>query len=128
MFRSNYVIVAFISALGLVASRSVAEDTALVEPSQVIEYEPRGATDRPPVITAVAVLPGGGIVATAGDDHIVRLWSTTTGRIVSTLKGHRDWVRALAFSPDGRLLASGGDDRQIVLWRSEEHTSELQSH
>jgi WD40 repeat protein len=97
--------------------RLLAEERSIAEPAQVLELKKREQTDKPPVITAVAILPGGGMVATAGDDHAVRLWSTTTGRIVHALDVHQDWVRALQFSPDGRVLASAGDDRQIVLWQ-----------
>jgi WD40 repeat protein len=93
-----------------------AQDATVREPSQIIEVDRKAGDEKPPVITAVAILPGGGQVATAGDDHVVRIWSATNGRIVHTLKGHADWVRSLAFSPDGQILASAGDDRQIMLW------------
>ena len=69
------------------------------------------------MITALAVVPGGGQVATAGDDHVVRIWSMAEGTVLHTLKWHNDWVRTLAFSPDGAVLASAGDDRQIILWQ-----------
>ena len=39
------------------------------------------------------------MVATAGDDHVVRIWSTSTGRIVHTLNGHQDWVRSARVQP-----------------------------
>mgnify|MGYP000409707557 CR=1 FL=1 len=80
---------------------------------------PGKSTSSSAVITALAIAPGGQLVATAGDDHLVRLWSTTSGRLVHLLKVHTDWVRTLAFSPDGSILASAGDDGQIVLWRAE---------
>jgi hypothetical protein len=70
-----------------------AQNASTLEASQVIEVQ-RGKT-KPPVITAVAILPGGGQVATAGDDHVVRIWSAENGRIVHTLSGHSDWVRGL---------------------------------
>ncbi len=104
-------------AAGLWSGGSPAQETAVVEPSQVIEVDRRPSSDKPPVITAVAIVSGGGQVATAGDDHVVRIWSTTTGRIEQTLKGHSDWVRSLAFSPDGQTLVSAGDDRRVILWQ-----------
>ncbi len=102
-------------------SRAGAEEAtakaAVAEPPRVIEVERGKRALMPPVITAVAIVPGGGLVATAGDDHVVRIWSTASGRIVHTLQGHGDWVRSLAFSPDGKVLASGGDDRHVILWQ-----------
>ncbi|HEY5315721.1 MAG TPA: hypothetical protein VIK18_24535, partial [Pirellulales bacterium] len=53
----------------------------------------------PPVVTAVAIHPAGRMVASAGDDHLVRLWDTETGGLVRELRGHTDWVRCLAFHP-----------------------------
>ncbi len=37
-------------------------------------------------------------------------------RLVHTLKGHSDLVRAVAISPDGVTLASGSNDNSIKLW------------
>ncbi len=76
----------------------------------------RSSVARRPVITAVAIAPGGQQIATAGDDHAVRIWNASTGKIAHMLEEHTDWVRTLACSPDGQMLASGGDDRRIILW------------
>jgi WD40 repeat protein len=57
-------------------------------------------------------------LASAGDDHTVRLWDPITGRCEHTLTGHTDWVRDLcAVAAGGRhLLASASDDRTVRLW------------
>ena len=83
---------------------------------KTIEQPVRGDTQRPAVVTAVALAPGGKLLVTAGDDHLLRFWNPEDGRLISHSRGHRDWIRALAFSPDGKWLASGGDDRRVALW------------
>src|SRR5271170_443018 len=57
-------------------------------------------------VLAVAFSPDGKLLASASDDHTVRLWDPATGASLQTLEGHSDSVLALAFSPDGKLLAS----------------------
>jgi len=39
-----------------------------------------------------------------------------TDKLITTLAGHSDGVRALAFSPCGKFLASGSEDNTIKLW------------
>lgn len=66
-------------------------------------------------IGAVAVAPGGDLLATADPDGAVRLWDLDSRRRVSALPQAAGEVRALAFSPDGTLLATAGDHGTTVL-------------
>lgn len=81
-----------------------------------IELDASQSRQRIPVITALAFLSGGDVLATGGDDHQIRLWSVNDGRLIVRLSGHQDWVRALDFSPANDTLASAGDDGEIILW------------
>src|SRR5262249_40183025 len=67
-------------------------------------------------IRAVAVSPDGELLATAGNDPVVRIWKASNGQLAHALKGHGDWVSSLAFSPDGTMLASASKDKTIRLW------------
>ena len=51
----------------------------LVLLSQLMAQEPN--TERDPVISAVAIQPGGDLMVTAGDDHVVRIWNLATGEM-----------------------------------------------
>jgi len=59
-------------------------------------------------------------VATCSDDNTIKLWDAATGRLLRTLKAHKDPVRAIAFSPDGKRLISGSVDRTVKLWEGGE--------
>ena len=58
----------------------------------------------------------GHVLASGGDDHIIKLWDMQTGKELCTLTGHAGSIYCLAFSTDGQMLASGGDDHTIKLW------------
>ncbi len=65
-------------------------------------------------IGQIATVPGD-LIATASDDHTVRIWDATTGIERRRLQ-HGHWVRAIAVSPDGQFLASSSLDNSVRLW------------
>ncbi|MBA9002272.1 WD40 repeat domain-containing serine/threonine protein kinase [Thermomonospora cellulosilytica] len=65
-------------------------------------------------VRAVAINPGGTIVACGGSDGRVALWDTRTRGPAGTLVHGRD-VHAVSFSPDGRTLATAGGST-VILW------------
>jgi WD40 repeat protein len=83
---------------------------------------------RATLLAATYSRPDGQLIATASDDHTVKLWHSD-GRLIKTLNGHTGEVYDVAFSPNGRLLASAGLDRTIRLWdRSGKFLHNLRGH
>ncbi len=93
------------------------QPSANVAPVKVLEVGHGKVPGKPAVITALALAAGGKVLASGGDDHLVRIWNTQTGELTQTLKAHADWVRSLSFNPDHTLLLSAGDDHLLVLWK-----------
>ena len=58
-------------------------------------------------LRAVAVSPDGTLVATGGNDNLVRVWSAADGSLVKELPGHDRHVYNVAFHPSGKFLVSG---------------------
>lgn len=100
----------------LVASWTAADEPLSPPPLYVIETSKVTASHKAVVITAVDLDAEGKLLAAAGDDHKVRIFRASDGEVLHTLRGHRDWVRAVMFSPDGKRLASAGDDHTIKIW------------
>ena len=55
-------------------------------------------------------------MATAGDDHIVRIWNLKTGKQVHQLQGHHGWIRTAKFIGNSNILVTAGDDGQVIRW------------
>jgi WD40 repeat protein len=99
-------------------------------PSRTIHLAPDPDQSTPPVVTAVRVHRNGEWLATAGDDHIVRVFSLVDGKQIHRMDKHTDWVRTVDYSPSGKQLASAGNDRFIHLWDAEtgKWEAELEGH
>jgi WD40 repeat protein len=74
----------------------------------------------------LAALPDGSRLVSAGDDMLVKVWQTDTGKLVRTLDGHakktpQGHVTALyvvAVSPDGKHVASGDRIGAVRVWET----------
>lgn len=93
------------------------EQQTLNWPSRIIQLKAESAEAKPPVVTSLS-LHRSGLLAAAGDDHIVRVWDMAKASIVQRLEGHTDWVRSIAYSPTEDLLATAGNDKKIILWNA----------
>ncbi len=65
---------------------------------------------------SVAFSPDGKLLASSGNDRLVKLWDAASGKGIQELSGHSQWVVSVAFGPDGNLLASASNDRTIKIW------------
>ncbi|WP_020474296.1 WD40 repeat domain-containing protein [Zavarzinella formosa] len=67
-------------------------------------------------IRAVAVSPDGTMVATCGNDQLVKLWNTADGRPIRTFEGHTSHVYNVAFHPNGQRIVSADLKGNIRDW------------
>jgi WD40 repeat protein/serine/threonine protein kinase len=65
----------------------------------------------------VVVFPAAGdLLAAAGPEHTVKVWSASTGKLLHTLRGHTEKIADLAFRSDGKRLASVSADQTARVW------------
>lgn len=65
---------------------------------------------------ASAFSPDGRRIATAGNDHQIKIWDAANGRELLSIVGHKSSVFHVAFSADGRRLISCGRDGTTKIW------------
>ena len=58
-------------------------------------------------IRAIAVSPDQTLIASVGNDLVIRIWNATDGKLVSEISGHESHIYNVAFHPDGRHLVTG---------------------
>lgn len=69
-------------------------------------------------VRTIDVSPDGRLVATGGNDNLVRVWSAQDGTLVKELSGHTRHVYNVRFSPDGRELVSGDLLSILHVWNT----------
>ncbi|HMJ89713.1 MAG TPA: WD40 repeat domain-containing protein, partial [Candidatus Acidoferrum sp.] len=93
-----------------------------IEPAMAHIYElpslrPVGAPLRHGDGIANAVFSSAGkLVATAGEDNVVRIWRVSDGQPVTGALRHKGTIGSVLFSHDDRLLATACADGMIRLW------------
>ncbi|XP_034945119.1 WD repeat-containing protein 48 [Chelonus insularis] len=67
-------------------------------------------------VNDIVLCCGGKNLISASSDTTVKVWNAHKGFCMSTLRTHKDYVKALAYAKDREQVASAGLDRQIFLW------------
>jgi WD40 repeat protein len=68
------------------------------------------------VVTSLAFLERGRVLATGSADRTIRLWDLATNEQVAMLTGHAGRVRSLASSPTIGMLVSADDKGDVKVW------------
>lgn len=71
------------------------------------------------VVRSIVLLPARGLVASAGDDKVIRIWKSKDGTAVRLLEGHTSRVWSLASNSSLPIISSAGDDRSARIWRTD---------
>ncbi|CAB3360713.1 Hypothetical predicted protein [Cloeon dipterum] len=67
-------------------------------------------------VNDIVLCCGGKNLISASSDTTVKVWNAHKGFCMSTLRTHKDYVKALAYAKDKEQVASAGFDRAIFLW------------
>ncbi len=67
-------------------------------------------------IRAIDVSPDGSLVASVGNNLVVRIWNTSDGKLVREMKGHESYVYNVRFHPSGQHLATGDLMCNLIHW------------
>jgi WD40 repeat protein len=95
---------------------AASEHSAEVEIYSVSDRKQQHLAASPGVTRVLAFSPDSQLLATAGIDQIVRLWSVASGQLAAEHIGHTDEITSLNFFPDGRRLVSAARDGTVRLW------------
>ena len=67
-------------------------------------------------VNDIVLCCGGKNIISASSDTTVKVWNAHKGFCMSTLRTHKDYVKALAYAKDREQVASAGLDKAIFLW------------
>jgi WD40 repeat protein len=71
------------------------------------------------VTRCLVFAPDDNLLASVGDDNVIRVWDVHTGALRNALRAPTDRVHDMAFAPDGRCLATVSRDGKVRFWNLE---------
>lgn len=74
-------------------------------------------------VNDVVVAPNNKVMASGGQDKLVRIWSFPDADLLGECKGHRRGVWCVAFSPIDQVIASASGDATIRLWNLRDYSA-----
>jgi HECT-domain (ubiquitin-transferase)/WD domain, G-beta repeat len=107
----------------MIAGENGTEDlkgAALVDPVKVLQ-------EHTGIVRTMIALEGGKLLASAGDDAVIRIWDIKTGICINKLqgtkkyKGHTGSIQSIILLENGGL-ASGGHDEKLVIWEKKDNS------
>jgi len=69
-----------------------------------------------PKPTAARLSPDNSVLAIGNGNQTLQIVDAATGKLLTTAKGHRDWLLDVAFRPDGGAVASTSGDGTVRVW------------
>jgi WD40 repeat protein len=67
-------------------------------------------------ILSISIHSNHNVIATAGDDCMVKLWDTRTCALIDTLRGHKNTVNGVKFGTNSNNLCSISADLTLKQW------------
>jgi hypothetical protein len=101
---------------GYLVDRYIETAANAANPARLPEVPSRILRGHDGEVHDVDVSQDGRLLVTGGHDGTVRLWDTTSGRVMRTFQGHRGAVTGVSLSADTRRIASGGYDGTVRVW------------
>jgi WD40 repeat protein len=97
--------------------KNILLDTAKTFQKQSLEELASLDIHRKYSVTMVAWNSDDSLAITAQNNHLIKVWNSTSGQLVHELNGHVDEIFVLESHPhDPRLIFSAGHDGNVILW------------
>lgn len=69
-------------------------------------------------LNSLSYSPDGQILAGGGDDYILFLWNTSTGKLIDKKEAHVNSIESCCFSADGNFIVTASEDQSILIWKT----------
>jgi len=74
-------------------------------------------------VNDLTVAPNNKVVASGGQDKLIRIWRFPEADLLGECKGHRRGIWHVAFSPVDQVIASASGDQTVRLWNLKDFTT-----